>query len=150
MNNFIENASRFDVSTGFHSDAGENSMLIQISDILSEHPTPKMKFKEIYGFRFEDTEEDTEEAISDKQAQEIADLLRKAKNQHMNVIVHCHAGLCRSGAVVECGLFLGFNPPDKIRIPNTLVKKKIMKELGYEANEHTSAFAQDFYNRCFD
>lgn len=150
MNNFIENASRFDVSTGFHSDAGENSMLIQISDILSEHPTPKMKFKEIYGFRFEDTEEDTEEAISDKQAQEIADLLRKAKNQHMNVIVHCHAGLCRSGAVVECGLFLGFNPPDKIRIPNTLVKKKIMKELGYESNEHTSAFAQDFYNRCFD
>lgn len=24
MNNFIENASRFDVSTGFHYDAGEN------------------------------------------------------------------------------------------------------------------------------
>ncbi len=47
MNNFIENASRFDVSTGFHYDTGENSMLIQISDLLSEHSTPKMKLKEI-------------------------------------------------------------------------------------------------------
>ena len=150
MNNFIENASRFDVSTGFHSDAGENSMLIQISDILSEHPTPKMRFKEVYGFKFEDIEEDEEWAISDEQAREIAELLRRAKEQHMNVIVHCHAGLCRSGAVVECGLLLGFNPPDKIRIPNTLVKKKIMKALGYEINESTSAFAEDFYNRIYD
>ena len=99
-------------------------MLIQISDLLSEHPTPKMKFKEVHGFKFEDIEEDEEWAISDEQAQEIAGLLRRAKEQHMNVIVHCHAGLCRSGAVVECGLLLGFNPPDKIRIPNTLVKKK--------------------------
>jgi len=149
-NNFIENASRFDVITGMHSDAGENSMLIQISDIISEHPTPKYKFKEVHQFNFEDIEEDEEWAISDLQAQEIAELLRKAKEQHMNVIVHCHAGLCRSGAVVECGLFLGFNPPDRLRIPNTLVKKKIMKALGHEINEKTSAFAEDFYNRIFD
>lgn len=149
-NNFIENASRFDVITGMHADAGENSMLIQISDIISPHPTPKYKFKEVHQFNFEDIEEDEEWAISDSQAQEIADLLRKAKEQHMNVIVHCHAGLCRSGAVVECGLLLGFSPPDKLRIPNTLVKKKIMRVLGYETNEKTSAFAEDFYNRIFD
>lgn len=150
MNNFIENASRFDVITGMHADAGENSMLIQISDINSEHPTPKYKFKETCQFNFEDVEEDEEWAISDLQAQEIADLLLRAKEQHMNVIVHCHAGLCRSGAVAEVGVILGFNPPDRIRIPNTLVKKKIMLALGYEINESTSVFAEEFYNRGFD
>lgn len=150
MNNFIENASRFDVATGHHADAGVNSMLIQISDINAEHPTPKMAFKEVYQFRFEDIEEDTEFAITGEQAKMIARLLRKAQESNMNVIVHCHAGLCRSGAVAECGIMLGFNPPDRIRLPNALVKKKIMKELGFEINESTSVFAEEFYNRCFD
>ena len=150
MNNFIENASRFDVATGHHADAGVNSMLIQISDINAEHPTPKMIFKEVYHFKFEDIEEDTEFAITEEQAKMIAQLLRKAQENCMNVIVHCHAGLYRSGAVAECGIMLGFNPPDRIRIPNTLVKKKIMKELGFEINESTSVFAEEFYNRCFD
>lgn len=150
MNNFIENASRFDVATGHHADAGTNSMLIQISDINAEHPTPKMIFKEVWQFRFEDIEEDTEFAITEEQAKMIADLLKKAEENNMNVIVHCHAGLCRSGAVAECGIMLGFNPPDRVRLPNALVKKKIMKELGFEINESTSVFVEEFYNRCFD
>lgn len=150
MNCFIENASRFDIGTAMHADAGVNSMLIQISDIISEHPTPLKKFKEVHQFNFEDIEEDEEWAISDEQAQEIANLLRRAYENNMNVIVHCHAGLCRSGAVVECGIFLGFNPPDRLRLPNTLVKKKIMKALGHEINENTSVFADEFYNRSFD
>lgn len=146
MNNFIENCSRFDIITGMHADAGENSMLIQISDIISEQPTPLKKFKEIHQFSFEDIEEDEEWAISNEQAQEIAELLRHAQKNHMNVIVHCHAGLCRSGAVVECGIMLGFNEPDRLRIPNTLVKKKIMQALGFEISEKTSAFNPDFAN----
>lgn len=150
MNNFIENASRFDVATGHHADAGVNSMLIQISDINAEHPTPKLQFKEVYQFKFEDIEEDTEFAITGAQAKAIADLLRKAHQDNMNIIVHCHAGLCRSGAVAECGIMLGFNPPDRIRLPNALVKKKIMKELGFEINESTSVFAEECYNRSFD
>lgn len=150
MNCFIENASRFDVGTAMHAEAGENSMLIQISDLLSEHPTPLKKFREVHQFKFEDIEEDEEWAISDEQAQQIADLLRKAKANNTNVIVHCHAGLCRSGAVVECALMLGFNPPDRIRLPNALVKKKIMKALGYEINGNSSMFSQEFYDRSFD
>ncbi len=153
MNCFIENASRFDVSTAMHADAGENSMLIQISGYDEDHPVPLKKFKEVHQFQFEDIESEDDPrfvAISDEQAHEIANLLRRAKENNMNVIVHCHAGLCRSGAVVECGIFIGFNPPDRIRLPNTLVKKKIMKALGHEINENTSVFAQEFYNRGFD
>ena len=50
----------------------------------------------------------------------------------MNVLVHCHAGVCRSGAVVEVGSMMGFTPTDKnIRIPNLRVKQKMMKSLGW-------------------
>ena len=38
MNNFIQNVSRFDIITGRHADAGENSMLIQIVDFFDTFP----------------------------------------------------------------------------------------------------------------
>lgn len=74
MNNFIENASRFDVALGHHADAGVNSMLIQLSDITEEHPTPKMAFKKAHQFKFEDREEDTKLAITGEQAKMVAAL----------------------------------------------------------------------------
>ena len=58
----------------------------------------------------------------------------------MNVIVHCHAGVCRSGAVCEVGVILGFEDTDAFRSPNLLVKHRMMKHLGltYDADEpHT-------------
>lgn len=144
MNNFITNVSRFDIITGQHEDAGPNSLLIQISDLLSEHPTPKYSFKKTAQFRFEDIEEDEEWAISDEQATAIAELLLEAKANNMNVIVHCHAGLCRSGAVVEAAVMLGFNDPEKLRIPNTLVKRKLLQALGMQISENTSVFREEF------
>ena len=53
MNNFIQNASRFDIITGHHADAGENSMLIQIVDFFDTFPTPKYNFKEVLQFKFD-------------------------------------------------------------------------------------------------
>lgn len=149
MNNFIQNASKFDIITGRHADAGENSMLIQIVDFFDTFPTPKYKFKEVLQFKFDDVL-DGPTACTDLQAQEIANALQRAKEQHMNVIVHCFAGLCRSGAVTEVGIMLGFNPPDCIRIPNSTVKNKMLKALGMKIDESTSVFAQEFYNREFD
>ena len=137
MNNFIENVSRADILTGTHSDAGPNSMLIQISGIISEHPTPLRAFKEIHQFNFEDIEEDEEWACTDAQAAELAGLLRHAAKSQMNVIVHCHAGLSRSGAVVEAGILIGFNPTDRVRVPNTLVKNKLFRAI----NESTSVWS---------
>jgi hypothetical protein len=49
----------------------------------------------------------------------------------MNVLVHCHAGICRSGAVVEVGSMMGFTPTDRYRQPNLRVKNKMMKVLGW-------------------
>ena len=56
-------------------------------------------------------------------------------------MVHCHAGICRSGAVVEIGSMLGFTATDRFRQPNLRVKHKMMKVLGwaYDENEKTTS-----------
>ena len=142
MNNFIENVSRFDIRTGHHSEAGENSMLIQIVDFFDTYPTPLKEFKEVLQFKFDDVNDEGPTSCTDQQDAEIEKALLRAKENNMNVIVHCFAGLCRSGAVAEVGIMLGFNPPDRIRLPNTLVKGKILKALGIGINESTSVFAE--------
>lgn len=150
---WIENVALSDIPKGFHHDAGENSMLIQISDYDMAFPIPKHKFKETHQFTFLDVEEDgmtntgngkqidlSEFAITDEQAGELVRLLQHALANCMNVVVHCHAGVCRSGAVCEVGVMMGFSDCERFRSPNLLVKHKMMKVLGwtYDENEpHT-------------
>ena len=134
---FIENVSKQDVTLGFHMDAGSNAMLIRIQDpatFFGKVARADM-FKEVYEFEFLDAEDDDgfpdEAKISDEQAAELVRLLQRAQEKHMNVVVHCHAGICRSGAVVEVASMMGFTPADRLRIPNMRVKHKMMKVLGW-------------------
>jgi hypothetical protein len=70
----------------------------------------------------------------------------------MDVVVHCVAGVCRSGAVAEVGVMLGFDDTEVFRSPNLLVKHKMMRKLGwtYDADEpHTingAAVDEDWTN----
>lgn len=142
---WIQNVSLSDVRKGFHIDAGINSMLIQICDPPGDFPTPSYKFKEVHQFQFLDVEEKDEvleESMkcSQEQANELVRLLQHALENHMNVVVHCHAGVCRSGAVAEVGVMMGFRDAEAFRSPNLLVKHRMMKCLGwtYDENEpHT-------------
>ena len=142
---WIENVSLCDIPKGRHHNAGENSMLIQIVDPDMEFPTPIHKFKETHKFKFLDIEANDytiDEAFrcSDEQAAELVRLLQHALEKRMNVVVHCHAGVCRSGAVAEVGIMMGFDDTEAFRSPNLLVKHKMMKVLGlaYDENEpHT-------------
>lgn len=142
---WIQNVALSDIKKGFHINPGENAMLIQIVDCGSEFPTPLYKFKEVHQFEFLDVEEkdfvlEEEMRCSHEQAKQLVDLLLKAYGQRMNVIVHCHAGVCRSGAVCEIGVMLGFEDTEVFRSPNLLVKHRMMKHLGwtYDENEpHT-------------
>jgi predicted protein tyrosine phosphatase len=131
---FIENASKSDVFHGHHYDAGPNAMLIRIQDPATEFGKIKYPFKEVYEFEFLDAEDDDgfedECKIQDEQAEEIIGLLRRAIDNRMNVVVHCHAGICRSGAVVEVATMMGFTPADRYRQPNLRVKRKLMQVLG--------------------
>lgn len=137
MIRFIENVSKNDMKLGFHMDAGPNAMLIRIQDPATEFGEIRHAnmFKETHEFEFldaEDTDGFPDEAkISDEQAAELVRLLQHALENRMNVVVHCHAGICRSGAVVEVATMLGFTPTDRFRQPNLRVKHKMMKALGY-------------------
>ena len=87
-------------------------------------------------------------SISDEQAAEIVQLLKHALDNRMNVVVHCYAGLCRSGAVAEVGVMMGFRDCGRTRIPNLRVKHKLMKQLGwtYDANEKPYDHENDWRN----
>ena len=137
---WIENVAADDIPKRFHHEAGENSMLISITDPASWRPVPAHKFKEIHNFEFLDVERDDEvleEAmkISDADAQRLVELLQHAFENRMNVVVHCFAGICRSGAVCEVGVMMGFQDTGRFRSPNLLVKHKMMKVLGWTYNE---------------
>lgn len=142
---WIQNVSMKDIIQGLH-DLDDNTILIQIQDIGTwsfAQPKFKDKFIKVYQFKFDDLDETgltnngdgimvdmRDNRITDEQAKDIADILLTAKQNGSNIVVHCHAGICRSGAVTECGVIYGFEDSKSHRIPNTLVKKKILKHLG--------------------
>jgi protein tyrosine phosphatase len=94
----------------------------------------------VHQFEFLDAEDkdgfDEDFKISDAQAAELVRLLQHALDNHMDVIVHCMAGLCRSGAVCEVGVMMGFQDTEKFRSPNMRVKHKMMKVLGWTYDEN--------------
>jgi predicted protein tyrosine phosphatase len=117
-------------------------MLIQIMDPCPTWwPTPAHEFQEVHRFEFMDVERDDkwpdEAKITAAQAEEIVRLLKHALDNRMNVVVHCMAGLCRSGAVAEVGVMMGFEDTERFRSPNLMVKHSLMKALGwtYDADE---------------
>lgn len=133
---WIENISYADLEKGFHYDAGENSMNIQIVDPGMEFPTPKCVFKEVRQFYFLDVEDNEPDGvlyscgITNDDAKGIAEALQYAKDNSMNVIVSCVMGVARSGAVAEVGVMMSFRDTEKFRVPNLMVKKKLMEQLG--------------------
>ena len=145
MTPWIQNVSLADIRRGMHIDAGINSMLIQICDPPGDFPTPRYQFREVHQFEFLDVEERDfvlEETMrcSQEQADRLVELLQHALANQMNVVVHCHAGVCRSGAVCEVGVMMGFRDTEAFRSPNLLVKHRMMRKLGWlydEQEPHT-------------
>lgn len=139
QNPWIQNVSLGDIQKGHHIEAGINSMLIQIVDPAMQFPTPKKQFKEVHRFEFLDLEKDDkwgeEFKITDDQAFKLVSLLAWALENRMNVVVHCVAGVCRSGAVCEVGVMMGFRDTEVFRSPNLMVKHKMMQVLGWTYDE---------------
>ena len=146
---WIENVAAADIPLRFHHEAGPNSMLIQIMDPCPTWwPTPAHEFREIHKFEFMDVERDdkwpNEVKITQTQAEEIVRLLQHALDNRMNVVVHCMAGLCRSGAVTEVGVMMGFDDTKRFRSPNLLVKHSLMKALGWTYDENEKPNVDDW------
>lgn len=126
---WIQNCSLSDIIDGTHLNPGDKNVLIQIVD-APPFPAPLFPFQIIHTFSFLDLEEEDDygedQKITDGQAVDIIRCLQNALKDGANVIVHCTVGLCRSGAIAEVGIIMGFDDTFKCRIPNTLVIKKLM------------------------
>ena len=144
---WIQNVSKYDIAAGNYQDPGPNSMLIQILDKGEDFPVSPPEFAEYHRFEFLDEEGSNYyglnydmpyptngDLITAQQAKEIADLLMKARSKSMNVVVHCHAGIFRSGAVAEVGVLMGFGDVGAFRCPNRLVKHRIMEGMNMKYN----------------
>jgi predicted protein tyrosine phosphatase len=131
----IINVSRKAVEDGFHKFFGSDTILIQISDPAQGFPTPKKWFSKTFQFEFLDAETgsefDEEFLISNTQAAELVTILECALDSDMNVVVHCNAGICRSGAVAEIGEMMGFEYAGNHKQPNLRVKGLMMDNLGW-------------------
>lgn len=117
---------------------GPNNVLIQIVDPGTEFPTPRYKFDKVHQFYFLDVENENdigwECKMPDEDAIAILNILEDALKNKSSVIVHCHAGLCRSGAVAEIGIIMGFADTDTLRIPNSYMKRRFMQLRGLTYN----------------
>lgn len=147
---YIMNAPGYEFTAGnFPYPLGDNPVAIRILSTpnnvdfghYDENLSREVKelFSEIHTFTFDDIEEEDLDLpyanpIKDAQAIALVDILDDALNSGSNVIVHCTAGICRSGAVVEVGVMMGFRDTDIFRSPNLLVKKKMMDVLYWKCN----------------
>lgn len=130
---WITNVSYKQVLDGDHP-YDPNTVLIRIRDLDNEFKKSHFSFKSEHRFAFLDVEKDEELAefgISVQDAQDIIKILTAALKNNNNVLVHCVAGLCRSGAITEVGVMMGFSDLKKPRIPNSMVKYFLMRELGW-------------------
>lgn len=141
---WIQNVSKGAVEAGYHK-VGKvkqegnrlallDTVLISINDPCC-FTEPLYVFKDRLTLEFLDLEEDDdfghEFKITQEQADSIIKFLLKAKENGYNAVVHCTAGVCRSGAVAEVGVMLGFEDLKVYRQPNLMVKKYLMNSLGY-------------------
>lgn len=122
---FTANLSRRQVEAGVPFEVGLNDWLISINDFDGATPNFANKWQEVLEVFFDDIEEEQEEAINVFQAFQIASFINRARHQQKNVWIHCTAGICRSGAVVEVLKLLGFTVAEDFRaserIPNSRV-----------------------------
>ena len=131
----IENVPQIAVELGTHRLPAKGSILIQITDPDSEFVVPKFKddFEHIVQYKFYDVtaplwgNDRLLEPITQEQAESLVGTLVFAQEYDYDVIVHCAAGLCRSGAVTEVGVIMGFDAVHDNRMPNVEVKSKMMR-----------------------
>ena len=137
---FIENISLRDLLAGDHRNPGADAALIRIVGVDDwDLAAPAFPFEHIHIFRFDDLDHDDDPAKfqrrgpQQRHADEILAALLDAHDQGQNVIVHCHAGVSRSGAVaLAAELIFGFEPAGRRRRPNGPLLELLLKSPGVE------------------
>ena len=115
----IQNVSRAAIMAGEHIPA---KFLISICDPDQEYAQHGKEFDHILRLKFWDTNDMVDGCFQEDHAKSIIDFLEKAIEMDSDVVVHCNAGICRSGAVSQIGGILGFQEVRGTQSPNVLVK----------------------------
>lgn len=135
---WIRNVPMSAIIKGDHHLDDNGTVLIQIQDIGTwkfAEPAAREEFVSIHQFEFMDADDADDDCnITEQQAGEIASILKQALAAGHSVLVHCHMGLCRSGAVAEVGVMLGFADTGAVRQPNILVKNRLKRALGLDVD----------------
>lgn len=145
---WIDHISYEDVKAANHPlEFGKDHLLIQLMTDGWSFPEPLAKddFTLIRQYYVNDTDFDPKcrgmIAITEDVAKLIADDLQMCLDRDINVVVHCAAGVSRSGAVAEVAADMGFRDigkeQGKWRRPNLTIKKALQKQLGMLMFEKT-------------
>lgn len=130
----VINLSLSQVVSGKYPFPIENAYLIQIQDAGTwkfANAKNRGKFKGYFQIAFDDID-DGPNAIDEDQAERLAEVLKYCSDRGYDVVVHCHAGICRSGAVTEVMTsYMGYSTTDTHRIPNVRVKRMLIDKLGF-------------------
>lgn len=130
MQKFTANFPRGVIESRFPFELTDRDWLISISDAAAMSPNIRDDFDEVFHFFFDDDVPPAEGVLNDLQAAQLAAVIHKARELEKNVWVHCNAGICRSGAVVELLALLGWTLADEFsprRLPNTHVFSTLRK-----------------------
>ena len=110
--------------------------LISIRDRSASIPEIVLPVRNVLHLAFDDIAMECDESIADWQADVIAKFIKDAREKKVNLWVNCHAGVSRSGAIVELLGQLGWqideSLPARSRIPNHLVFDKIRKHFPHD------------------
>lgn len=132
---WVANVAKSRINSGWHPFWPSNTVLISINDPAGTLPNPKHDFMSKYYFSFLDYEEENDEfsefVITGKQAQSIVEILEECYEQGNHVVIHCSAGICRSGAVTRIAQMIGFEEVrgNNSTSPNLLVLRKLKNAL---------------------
>lgn len=88
------------------------------------------RYNSIHEFEFLDADSGFEDCVlfQREQARDIMNILVDALDNDRNVLVHCNMGMCRSGAVVQVGIMMGFDDPKVFRDPTARVMRYLTDE----------------------
>lgn len=126
---WIQNVPKAAIPKGEHAFIPGKTALISILDPAATPPERKCEFTDVLQVEFLDVDEESEVSIQPHHAIEILNFLKKCQETQTNVVVHCTAGICRSGGVASAAEILGFRwrkPADFHYAPNLLVKRMIL------------------------